>query len=124
MTIEFNCPNCKAVIAFADQHGGKRARCTSCQQRFIIPFKSHEKAKKAKPPKTEEIAEPIPGFYRAVFFESWKLFFNFKNAVGLIFIFVVVVFKFFTANKNLSLHIQGEWLAFDFYIPFFKKMRI
>lgn len=117
MTIEFNCPNCKAVIAFPDKHGGKRAHCTSCQQRFIIPFKSHEKAKKVKPPKDTAKAEPIPGFYRAVFLESWKLFINFKNAAGLIFILVVVVFKFFTANQNISISIQGEWLAFDFYIP-------
>ena len=115
MTIEFNCPNCKAVIAFADKHGGKRAHCTNCQQRFFIPLKSHEKAKKIKPPK--EKGEPIPGFYHAVFIGSWKLFTHFKNTADLIFIFVVVVFKFFTANQNISLHIQGHWLAFDFYIP-------
>ena len=117
MTIEFNCPNCKAVIAFPDKHRGKRAHCTSCQQRFTIPFKSHEKAKKVEPPKPEEKAEPIPGFYHAVFLDSLKLFLNFKNAAGLIFIFVVVVFKFYTANQNISLHITGEWLSFDFYIP-------
>jgi len=117
MTIEFNCPNCKAVIAFADKHGGKRAHCTSCQQRFIIPFKSHDKAKKVKPPKDTAKAEPIPGFYRALFLESWKLFTHPSNAAGLIFILTVVVFKFFTANQNFSLHIQGEWLSFDFYIP-------
>jgi hypothetical protein len=117
MTIEFNCPNCKAVIAFADKHGGKRAHCTSCQQSFVIPFKSHEKAKKVKPPKKNEIAEPLPGFYHAVFIDSWKLFTNFKNAAGLVFILIVVVFKFFTANQNISLFIQGEWLSFDFYIP-------
>ena len=109
MTIEFNCPNCNAVIAFADKHGGKRAHCTSCQQRFFIPLKSHGKAKKIKPPK--EKGEPISGFYHAVFIGSWKLFTNFKNAANLIFILVVVVFKFFTANQNISLHIQGEWLA-------------
>jgi len=115
MTIEFNCPNCNAVIAFADKHAGKRAHCTSCQQRFFIPLKSHEKAKKIKPPK--EKGEPVPGFYYAVFLGSWKLFTNFKNAADFIFILVVVVFKFFTANQNISLHIQGHWLAFDFYIP-------
>ena len=117
MTIEFNCPNCKAVIAVADKHGGKQAHCTSCQQRFIIPFKSHEKAKKVKPPKGKEKAEPIPGFYHAVFIDSWKLFTNPTNAAGLAFILIVVVFKFFTANQNFSFHIQGEWLSFDFFIP-------
>lgn len=117
MTIEFNCPNCKAVIAFADKYGGKRAHCTNCQQRFIIPFRSHEKAKKVKPPKDKEKGEPIPGFYRAVFIDSWKLFTNPKNAAGLGFILIVVVLKFFTARLNFSLHIQGNWLSFDFYIP-------
>jgi len=115
MTIEFNCPNCNAVIAFADKHGGKRAHCTSCQQRFVIPFKSYEKAKKIKPPK--EKGEPIPGFYHAVFIDSWKLFTNPNNAAGLLFILIFVVFKFLTANQNFSLHIQGHWLSFDFYFP-------
>ena len=117
MTIQFNCPNCNAVIAFADKHRGRRAHCTSCQQRFIIPFKSYGKAKKVKPPKDKEKGEPIPGFYRAVFIDSWKLFTNPKNAAGLVFILTVVVFKFFTAGLNSSLHIQGKWLSFDFYIP-------
>lgn len=116
MTIEFNCPNCNAVIAFGDQHAGKRARCTSCQQKFYIPSKSHEKAKKEKPPK-KETGEPIPGFYHAVFIDSWKLFVEPKNAAGLLFILIVVVFKFFTANQNISLFIQRESLAFDIYIP-------
>jgi hypothetical protein len=116
MTIEFNCPNCNAVIAFADKHAGKQAHCTSCQERFIIPSRSHEKAKKVKPPK-QEIGEPIPGFYHALFIDSWKLFTQPKNAAGLYFILILVIFKFFTANQNISLHIQGESLAFDFYIP-------
>ena len=46
MTIEFNCPKCNAVIGFADQHAGKQAHCTACEQKFIIPGKSFEKAKK------------------------------------------------------------------------------
>jgi hypothetical protein len=117
MTIRFNCPNCGELIAFADKHRGKRAHCSTCRQRFVIPSQSNEKPKKVKPPKDEEIARPIPGFYRAVFVGSWRLFTNFRNAAGLVFIMTVVVFKFFAANQNISLHIQGEWLSFDFYIP-------
>ncbi|MBN2312574.1 MAG: hypothetical protein JXM79_01505 [Sedimentisphaerales bacterium] len=115
MTIEFNCPNCNAVIAFTDKYAGKKAHCTSCQQKFIIPSKSFEKAKKIKPPR--EIGEPIPGFYHAVFIDSWKMFVHPKNAAGLLFILIFVVFKFFAAYLDISLHIQGQWLAFDFYIP-------
>lgn len=118
MTIQFNCPKCNELIAFADKHRGKRARCTTCGQRFIIPLASEARPKKIKPPKEEkEQAVPIPGFYRAVFVESWRLFANPENATGFAFILVLVVFKFFTAGLNFSFFIQGNWLAFDFYIP-------
>jgi len=115
MTIQFNCPNCNAVIAFNDKHCGKRARCTTCGQLFVIPSKNNEKPKKVEPPK--EKGRPIPGFYRAVLVDSWKLFTNPKNAAGLVFILVVVIFKFFTAGWNFNIFIQGNWLSFDFYIP-------
>ena len=57
MTIQFNCPYCNAVIGFDDKYRGKRAQCTSCGERFIIPSKNFEKAKKVKLEK-EEIAAP------------------------------------------------------------------
>jgi hypothetical protein len=118
MTIQFNCPNCGELIAFADKHRGKRAHCATCGQRFVIPLAGDKAAKKIKPSKEEkEQAVPIPGFYRAVFIESWKLFTNPKNAPDFAFILVLVVFKFFTAHLNFKFFIQGQWLAFDFYIP-------
>ena len=117
MTIEFNCPHCDSVIGFAEKHAGKRAQCTTCGRRFIIPEKSYAKAKIIKPPK-EVPAEPISGFYRAVLIDNWKIFINPKNITGFAFILTAVVFKFFTANRNLSLFIQGPWLSFDIYIPF------
>ena len=61
MAIQFNCPNCDAAITFTDKHSGKQARCTTCQQRLIIPSKSDATPEKSKPP--EEKGEPIPGFY-------------------------------------------------------------
>jgi len=94
MTIQFYCPNCDAIIAFDDKHCGKRARCTTCGQLFIIPSKSNEKAKKVELPK--EKGEPEPGFYRAVFVDNWKLFFDRENATSLVFVTAVVCFKFFT----------------------------
>jgi len=118
MTIQFNCPYCDAVIGFDDKYCGKRAQCTSCGERFIIPAKNFEKAKKIKLPK-EEIAEPIPGFYHAVFVDSWKIF-NFKsqsNLTGLVFIIAIVCFKFIVAKMNIHLPIRGKSLSFDIYIP-------
>ncbi len=118
MTIQFNCPNCNSVIGFEEKYCGKHAQCTTCGQRFIIPSKNYEKAKKVEPPK--EKAEPIPGFYRAVFVDSWKLFAikNQENITALAFVAIVVCFKFFVSRMNYSVTIQGKSLAMDFYFPF------
>ncbi|UCE48569.1 MAG: hypothetical protein JSW47_00160 [Phycisphaerales bacterium] len=100
MTIHFNCPNCDAVIAFGDKHIGKRARCTACGQRLIIPESSGEAARKFEEP--EEKGESIAGFYRAVFVESWKLFGRARNVTGLVFVTAAVCFKFFTGHTDYS----------------------
>lgn len=100
MTIRFNCPNCDELIAFADKYIGKQARCASCGQRFIIPSESKEIPKKVEPP--AEKAEPVPGFYRAVLIDSWKLFIKPQNATGLVFVIAAVCFKFFTGHTDYS----------------------
>ncbi|MHC4417571.1 MAG: hypothetical protein ACYSU6_03180, partial [Planctomycetota bacterium] len=93
MTIQFYCPNCDSIIAFDSKHAGKRARCLACGQLFVIPEKSYEKPKKVK--LRIERGEPLPGFYRAVFIDSWKLFLDPENAISLVFVATVVCFKFF-----------------------------
>ena len=97
MTIQFFCPNCNAIIGFPDKHAGKRARCTSCGQLFIIPSENYKKTKKVELPK--EKGQPIPGFYRAVFVDNWKLFFDSENVTSLVFVIAIVCFKFFTAGS-------------------------
>jgi len=97
MTIQFNCPNCNAIIAFADKHCGKRARCTTCGQLFIIPSKSNETPEKVEPPKVK--GQVIPGFYRAVFVDNWKLFFDSENVTSLVFVIAAVCFKFFSSRS-------------------------
>ena len=105
MTIEFNCPKCNAVIGFADKHAGKNAHCTSCGQRFVIPLKSFDKVQKIEPP--EEISEPVPGFYRAVFIDSWKFFIKPQNVTGLVFVIAAITFKFFTGHVDYSWQMGG-----------------
>ena len=100
MTIRFNCPNCDELIAFADKYIGRQARCSSCRQRFIIPSESKQTPKKIEPP--AEKAEPVPGFYRAVLIDSWKLFVSPRNVTGLIFVIAAVCFKFFTGHTDYS----------------------
>ena len=93
MTIQFNCPNCDALIAFDSKHAGKRARCQTCGQLFIIPSKDNEVPRRIEP-KIEK-AESIPGFYRALFIDSWKLFIDPQNVTSLAFVVAAVGFKFF-----------------------------
>jgi hypothetical protein len=94
MTVKFYCPNCDAIIAFDSKYAGKRARCLTCGQIFIIPHKDDETPQKIKA-EPEYKGEPIPGFYHAVFIDSWKIFFDPQNATSLVFVVAVVCFKFF-----------------------------
>ena len=105
MTIQFNCPSCNELIAFADKHCGKRAHCATCGQRFIVPSKDNETPQKVRLP--EEEAAPLAGFYRAVFVESWKLFVRPRNATGLVFVAAAVCFKFFTGHTDYSVTLPG-----------------
>jgi len=118
MTIQFNCPNCNSIIGFADKHCGKRARCTTCGQLLIIPSKSDEKPKKAEPPK--EKRQVLPGFYRAVFVDNWKLFFDSENINTLVFVIAAVCFKFFLGKgiccmNYISFIVVWGWLL-GFYL--------
>ena len=117
MTIQFNCPNCDALIAFDSKHAGQRAHCVNCGQKFIIPHKDYEKPRKIKP--EPERTEPLAGFYRAVLADSWKIFLNPKNATSLVFVVAVVCFKFFLAHMFCCAYpaiiIAWGWL-FGFYL--------
>lgn len=117
MTIQFFCPSCNEIIGFPDKHAGKRARCTSCGQLFIIPTENYKKPKKVELPK--EKGEPIPGFYRAVFVDNWKLFFDPANVTSLVFVIAVVCFKFFTYRSCccgfVTHYAVWGWL-FGFYL--------
>lgn len=105
MTIQFNCPTCNAVIAFPDKHSGRRARCLGCGQLFIIPAKDHEKPQKIE--RKIETGPPLPGFYRAIFIDSWELFMKSQNTAGLVFVMAAVCFKFFLGHTDYSFTMGG-----------------
>ena len=46
--------------------------------------------------------KPEPGFYHAVFVDSWKIFARPANATGLVFIMAAVCFKFFVSHTDYS----------------------
>jgi len=108
MTIQFHCPKCGALIAFTDKHAGQTAKCLTCGQRQIIPEKSG-----LTPKKVAEVAEPtfpLPGFYNAVFINSWKIFFDKDNVPSLVFVIAAICFKCFLAGTCLGyLTYLGAW---------------
>ncbi|MHC5061068.1 MAG: hypothetical protein ACYTFK_08295 [Planctomycetota bacterium] len=118
MTIAFQCPKCKGLCAFAGRHAGKSARCTNCQQRFIIPSESGRKAKKLEIKEKPDGA--ISGFYRAVFVNSWKAFGGKAGAMGLLFVAIVACLKFFVSHMNYELSVYSrfaeQWI--DIPLPF------
>jgi hypothetical protein len=103
MSIEFNCPKCGALIAFAEKHAGKRARCATCDHHFVIPEKSFQKAgRTAQPKEAVDQGEPLPGFYRAALMGSWGMLFQSGSLTGLALICTAVCFKFYVAHVDYS----------------------
>jgi hypothetical protein len=98
MTITFGCPHCGNLCAFDAQHAGRRARCTTCQKRFIVPHKPGEKVKKARDEAVELEEGPFSGFYRAVLRQSWKPLFGRSAAAPFVFLAIVVALKFFLGH--------------------------
>lgn len=96
MTIQFHCPKCGALIAFTDKHAGQSIKCMTCGQRQIIPEKSGQTPQKIEPKAEPEF--PLPGFYRAVFVDSWKIFIDKDNLPSLVFVIAGICFKFFSAG--------------------------
>jgi hypothetical protein len=118
MTIQFYCPNCGAIIAFQDRHIGKRARCLTCGQIFIIPQKNFDTTEKIKP-KSEDRGDPVPGFYKAVFLDNWKIFFDSANVTTLVFVIAVVCFKFFLARAFCCINYITHFLIWGWLLGFY-----
>jgi hypothetical protein len=117
MTIKFYCPNCDTIIAFDSKHTGKRARCLTCGQIFIIPQKDDEIPKKIKA-EPEPKGDPVPGFYLAVFIKSWKLFFDPQNVTSLAFVIAAISFKFFL-SKTFCMNYISFILVWGWLLAFY-----
>jgi len=124
MTITFQCPNCGRLCAFDDRHAGRRAKCTSCQQLFIIPSQDGEKAKKVKVKERADGA--ISGFYRAVFVDSWKAFANPAGITGFVFVTIVACVKFFIGHMNYEISVYSQFAEqwIDIPLPFGRVMAL
>lgn len=103
MTITFRCPKCQTLCAFDVQYAGRRARCNTCNLLFIIPAVSGQEPKLYDPPADE----PVSGYYRAVFVQSWRMFVNPANVTGFVFIAAIVCLKFFVGHADYSFTLPG-----------------
>lgn len=92
MTISFRCPHCDALCAFMDKYAGRRAKCTTCQKKFIIPSQSDVKPEKVTE-KIKVIEKTTPGFYKAVFIESWAAIFYPETLSTIKYLVMLVVLK-------------------------------
>ncbi len=99
MSIECECPKCGARMAFADEKAQTQQHCLSCGQALIIPSESNKTPLIVEQQPDIERTEPIEGFCKAVFVDSWKLFFDTRNATSIVFIIAVVCFNFFLAQS-------------------------
>jgi len=120
MTITFYCPQCDELIAFDDKHIGKRARCQSCGLILIIPAQSNEVPEtiESEAPK----AEPLEGFYRALFVDTWKIFIDRQNVTSLVFVVAVVCFKFFLARGLCGINHITFMLAWGWLLGFYLNL--
>ncbi|MHC4753787.1 MAG: hypothetical protein ACYTBP_01460 [Planctomycetota bacterium] len=117
-SIQFFCPNCNNLIAFESKYAGQKAHCQDCDQAFIIPSNDYEKPRKIKP--AFEKADPVPGFYREVFINNWKLLSDSNNVTTIVFVIAVVCFKFFLGKgvccmNYLTTVVGWGWLM-GFYL--------
>lgn len=103
MSIHCECPKCGRVCGFKDEYAGRRARCLHCDTKFIIPEQGQ------LPVELSEVAaeEPLPGFYRAVFKESWTIFIQPESLVGIVLCIALTCFHFFIGDKDYSIELPG-----------------
>ncbi|MGA2172439.1 MAG: hypothetical protein ABSG82_05430 [Sedimentisphaerales bacterium] len=119
MTILFKCPKCGEIIAFTDKHAGQSAKCMTCGQQMIIPEKTGQAPKIIKPKAEPKV--PQPGFYRAVFVDSWKIFSDRKNLTGFVFVTAAICFKFFSAGA-CCLGYVAYFAAWGYLFGFYLKI--
>ena len=118
-TVEFNCANCNNLIAFDSKYAGKRARCLNCGQLFIIPSESFAKPEIIKTKTEEEKGDPIPGFWRAVFIDNWKVFVDYENLTVLVFVIAAVTFKFFLGRAICGMSFVSHVVIWGWLLGFY-----
>ncbi len=103
MTIECRCPYCGGLCGFHSEHSGRRARCSRCDGRFIVPQESGQ-----IPAKVEEIeGSPQEGFYRSALILNWKVFGKPHSTVSIVFFASMVCLQYFFGWGDMSAVLPG-----------------
>ena len=87
----------------------------------MIPSQDNETPQKIKP-EPEEKGQPVPGFYRAVFVDGWRILVTRANATGLVFVAAAVCFRFFVGHMNYTVAIHGRAMTLHIPVPFGSAM--
>ncbi len=103
MSISCECPKCGRVCGFIDEYAGRRVRCLHCSTRFIIPAHDGEQIELPE----VEPEGPLPGFYTAVFKESWQAFIQKESVTGIVLCIALTIFHFFIGDKDYSFDLPG-----------------
>lgn len=103
MTIECRCPYCGGLCGFPAQHRGRRARCSRCDGRFIVPDRSGQTPEKAK----EEQGCPQEGFYYSALVLNWKAFVKPENVISIVFFASMVSLQYFFGWADMSAVLPG-----------------
>ncbi|MBN1816796.1 MAG: hypothetical protein JW828_05520 [Sedimentisphaerales bacterium] len=117
-TITFDCPGCGGICGFDNKHAGRLARCTRCQQRFIVPQFNGQPAQKIKP--DEDQGEAIGGFYHALFIDNIASFFRISSSTPMIWMAVLAIVRFAVRHRNysLSVYVQATGKTATLPLPF------
>ncbi|MBN1124938.1 MAG: hypothetical protein JXA82_08020 [Sedimentisphaerales bacterium] len=117
-TITFDCPGCGGICGFDSKHAGRRARCTRCQQRFIVPEFNGQPAQKVK--SDEEEDQAVGGFYHALFVDNIKAFFRTSSTTPVVWITVLTIVRFTVRHMNyfLSVYVKATGKMATLPLPF------
>ena len=117
MTITCTCPKCDRFCGFKDAHAGRQARCLACNSHFIVPDQDGQTARlvKAEP----EVA--LPGFYRAVLMDNFKVFIQKESLFGIILCIALTCIHFLAGNEDYSITLGGfrPPLIIGWFVTFF-----
>jgi hypothetical protein len=98
MTITCVCPKCGRFCGFTAALAGRPAGFLACNSNLIVPNKEAHTTRLVKP----EPEAAMPGFYRAVLVDNFKVFIQKESLFGIILCIALTGFHFFVGDEDYS----------------------